>query len=86
MDLVSVLQSPTSRFNSSLILLISGFYEPIRRATNRLVGLDAMEQLPVTSVFAGAASGVIGGCLFNTLYRIPGLIASFKPFSETLCS
>ena len=56
------------------MLPISGFYEPIRRATNRLIGSNAMEQIPVTSVFAGAASGVIGGCLFNTLYRIPELI------------
>jgi len=42
-----------------------------------------MEQIPLTSIFAGAASGVIGGCLLDTLYRIPELISSFKPFSET---
>ena len=49
-----------------------GFYEPIRKATNRLVGSNAMEQIPITSVFAGAASGVIGGCLFDNyiIYHI----------------
>ena len=48
-------------------MLVPGFYEPIRKAANRLVGFGATEQNPVTSVFAGAASGVVGGCLFDTL-------------------
>ena len=64
---------------------IPGFYEPIRKATNRFVGLSATEQSPVTSVFAGAASGVVGGRLFNTLHHMPRLISflslscSWKP-------
>jgi hypothetical protein len=52
-----------------------GFYEPIRKAANRLVGFGATEQNPVTSVFAGAASGVVGGCLFDALDRTPQLIS-----------
>jgi hypothetical protein len=58
-----------------LMLLAPGFYEPIRKAANRLVGFGATEQNPVTSVFAGAASGVVGGCLFDTLDRTPRLIS-----------
>ena len=70
----------------SLCHLSPGFYEPIRRATNQLIGSNAKEQIPVTSVFAGAASGVVGGWAFDILYRVPKLISSFKPFLETLCS
>jgi solute carrier family 25 protein 34/35 len=71
---------------SFLMPSIPGFYEPIRRATNQLVGSDAKEQIPVTSVFAGAASGVVGGCAFDILYHVLELISSFKLFLETLCS
>jgi solute carrier family 25 protein 34/35 len=46
-----------------------GFYEPIRKTTNQLVGLDTMQQNPFTSVFAGAASGAVGGYFFDPLYR-----------------
>jgi hypothetical protein len=57
---------------------VPGFYEPFRRAVNRLVGLGATEQNPATSVFAGAASGVVGGCFFDTLDRTPKLITSLS--------
>lgn len=46
---------------------VSGFYEPIRKAANQFVGLNAMQQNPFTSVFAGAASGAVGGCFFDPL-------------------
>ncbi|KAJ8469400.1 hypothetical protein ONZ51_g9011 [Trametes cubensis] len=38
-----------------------GFYEPIRRQCNKLIGADPTDQIPFTSVFSGAASGIIGG-------------------------
>ncbi|KAI0283413.1 mitochondrial carrier [Russula aff. rugulosa BPL654] len=54
-------------YRNALDILLNGsrlgFYEPIRRATNRLVGSNAMEQIPVTSVFAGAASGAYSPAL-----------------------
>jgi hypothetical protein len=53
----------------SLFDLMSGFYEPIRKTANQVVGLNAMQQNPFTSVFAGAASGAVGGCFFDPLYR-----------------
>ena len=46
---------------------IPGFYEPIRKTANQFAGLNAKEQSPFTSIFAGAASGVIGGCFFRTV-------------------
>jgi len=56
-----------------------GLYEPIRRATNRLIGSSAMEQIPVTSVFAGAASGVIGAVLGNPLFLIKARMQAYSP-------
>ncbi|KAJ3981587.1 oxaloacetate carrier [Lentinula detonsa] len=40
---------------------IRRFYEPFRRGINGLVGWSAEEQIPITSVLAGASSGAIGG-------------------------
>lgn len=70
MGLGWVRQSPVFR-SSSLFGPVSGFYEPIRKTANQFVGLDTKEQSPFTSVFAGAASGAVGGCFFDTLYRAP---------------
>ncbi|KAI0274787.1 oxaloacetate carrier [Gloeopeniophorella convolvens] len=56
-----------------------GFYEPIRKATNRLVGMGPMEQNPVTSVFAGAASGAIGASLGNPLFLIKARMQAYSP-------
>jgi solute carrier family 25 protein 34/35 len=56
-----------------------GFYEPIRRATNQLVGSDAKEQIPVTSVFAGAASGVVGAILGNPMFLIKARMQAYSP-------
>ncbi|KAI0004194.1 oxaloacetate carrier [Russula compacta] len=56
-----------------------GFYEPIRKATNQLVGLGAKEQNPVTSVFAGAASGVVGAVLGNPLFLIKARMQAYSP-------
>ena len=65
MGVGSVLQSAISRLCSLLMPPVPGFYEPIRKATNQLVGSNAKEQIPVTSIFAGAASGAVGGCPFD---------------------
>lgn len=45
-----------------------GFYEPFRRNFNKFFGWDAQEQIPFTSVLAGAISGAVGGeriCVFS---------------------
>ena len=52
----SLMLPPTCPFDT-----YTGFYEPIRHNVNRLLGFSPTEQRPYTSVFAGAASGVIGG-------------------------
>ncbi|KAI0307942.1 oxaloacetate carrier [Multifurca ochricompacta] len=56
-----------------------GFYEPIRKATNHFVGLNAKEQNPVTSVFAGAASGAVGAILGNPLFLIKARMQAYSP-------
>jgi solute carrier family 25 protein 34/35 len=38
-----------------------GFYEPFRRNLNKFVGRPADDQIPITSVIAGASSGAVGG-------------------------
>jgi hypothetical protein len=62
---------------------VPGFYEPFRKAINQLVGLSTNEQNPVTSVVAGAASGAVGGCPFDTVsytgINHPSLSYSRKP-------
>lgn len=47
--------------------LLPGFYEPFRHTLNRAVGLQPSDQMPVTSVISGAASGAVGGmfCSLN---------------------
>lgn len=40
-----------------------GFYEPFRRTLNKFVGLAPTDQVPITSLVAGAASGAVGGKL-----------------------
>lgn len=56
-----------------------GFYEPIRKTTNQLVGLDTMQQNPFTSVFAGAASGAVGAILGNPLFMIKARMQAYSP-------
>lgn len=42
-----------------------GFYEPFRRTINHAFGWTAAEQIPVTSLVAGAASGAVGGVFYH---------------------
>jgi hypothetical protein len=39
----------------------TGFYEPFRLSLNRFVGFAPTDQVPVTSIIAGAISGAVGG-------------------------
>ena len=39
----------------------AGFYEPFRRNLNKFIGRPVDEQIPFTSVIAGASSGAVGG-------------------------
>lgn len=43
-----------------------GFYEPIRGFINRTAGYEAIDQIPVLSIAAGAASGAVGGMLYRS--------------------
>ncbi|KAJ8084517.1 Mitochondrial oxaloacetate carrier protein [Marasmius tenuissimus] len=38
-----------------------GFYEPFRHTINSMIGRPEAEQIPFTSVLAGASSGAVGG-------------------------
>ena len=41
--------------------LFAAFYEPFRRFTNKTVGYSSTDQVPWTSLVAGASSGAVGG-------------------------
>ncbi|EPQ60455.1 mitochondrial carrier [Gloeophyllum trabeum ATCC 11539] len=56
-----------------------GFYEPFRHSINRLFGRAPTEQIPVTSVMAGAASGAVGASLGNPLFLIKARMQAFSP-------
>ncbi|KAH9982618.1 oxaloacetate carrier [Lactifluus volemus] len=56
-----------------------GFYEPIRRSTNQLVGLSAEEQSAATSVCAGMASGAVGAVLGNPLFLVKARMQAYSP-------
>ncbi|KAF4612220.1 hypothetical protein D9613_004237 [Agrocybe pediades] len=56
-----------------------GFYEPFRRGLNRFIGREADEQIPVTSVIAGATSGAVGASLGNPLFLIKARMQAYSP-------
>jgi solute carrier family 25 protein 34/35 len=56
-----------------------GFYEPMRRAINKFVGRGPDEQIPWTSVLAGASSGAIGASLGNPLFLIKARMQAYSP-------
>jgi hypothetical protein len=47
-----------------------GFYEPLRRSSNTVLGINPEEQNAFTSVLAGASSGVIGSVMANPLFLV----------------
>ncbi|EKM61600.1 uncharacterized protein PHACADRAFT_204767 [Phanerochaete carnosa HHB-10118-sp] len=56
-----------------------GFYEPFRRTLNQMVGLKPSDQMPLTSVIAGAGSGAIGAVLGNPLFLIKARMQAYSP-------
>ncbi|KAJ3564546.1 hypothetical protein NP233_g8227 [Leucocoprinus birnbaumii] len=56
-----------------------GFYEPLRRRFNAFFGWDAQEQIPFTSVLAGAVSGAVGASLGNPLFLIKARMQAYSP-------
>ncbi|KAJ3895174.1 mitochondrial carrier domain-containing protein [Lentinula edodes] len=56
-----------------------GFYEPFRRGINELVGRSSEEQIPITSVLAGASSGAVGASLGNPLFLIKARMQAYSP-------
>ncbi|KAF5313189.1 hypothetical protein D9619_002625 [Psilocybe cf. subviscida] len=56
-----------------------GFYEPFRRTFNKFLGYDPNEQIPFTSVLAGATSGAVGASLGNPLFLIKARMQAYSP-------
>ncbi|KAJ3812379.1 mitochondrial carrier [Lentinula lateritia] len=56
-----------------------GFYEPFRRGINELVSRSPEEQIPITSVLAGASSGAVGASLGNPLFLIKARMQAYSP-------
>ncbi|KIM47528.1 hypothetical protein M413DRAFT_439195 [Hebeloma cylindrosporum] len=56
-----------------------GFYEPFRRGINKFIGRPADEQIPFTSVLAGASSGAVGASLGNPLFLIKARMQAYSP-------
>ncbi|KAF9270662.1 mitochondrial carrier [Marasmius fiardii PR-910] len=56
-----------------------GFYEPFRRNINLLIGRPVEDQIPFTSVLAGATSGAVGASLGNPLFLIKARMQAYSP-------
>ncbi|GLB35840.1 putative mitochondrial carrier (TC 2.A.29) family protein [Lyophyllum shimeji] len=56
-----------------------GFYEPFRRGINTLFGISPDEQVPYTSVIAGATSGAVGASLGSPLFLIKARMQAYSP-------
>ncbi|KAF8560093.1 mitochondrial carrier [Imleria badia] len=56
-----------------------GFYEPFRRTINRVIGRPVTDQIPLTSVAAGAASGAVGAAIGNPLFLIKARMQAYSP-------
>jgi len=56
-----------------------GFYEPFRRGINKFIGRPADEQIPLTSLLAGASSGAVGASLGNPLFLIKARMQAYSP-------
>ncbi|KAK0481761.1 mitochondrial carrier domain-containing protein [Armillaria novae-zelandiae] len=56
-----------------------GFYEPFRHAINDFIGRAPNEQIPITSVLAGATSGAVGASLGNPLFLIKARMQAYSP-------
>ncbi|KAI6153861.1 mitochondrial carrier [Pisolithus tinctorius] len=56
-----------------------GLYEPFRRTINRIIGRPVTDQIPLTSVTAGAVSGALGAALGNPLFLIKARMQAYSP-------
>ncbi|KAH7886061.1 mitochondrial carrier domain-containing protein [Phlebopus sp. FC_14] len=56
-----------------------GFYEPFRRSINRAISRPLTDQIPLTSLLAGAASGAVGASLGNPLFLIKARMQAYSP-------
>ncbi|KAF5323380.1 hypothetical protein D9611_005597 [Ephemerocybe angulata] len=56
-----------------------GFYEPFRHGINKMFGWSATDQIPLTSVLAGATSGAVGATLGNPLFLIKARMQAYSP-------
>ncbi|RPD82273.1 mitochondrial carrier [Lentinus tigrinus ALCF2SS1-7] len=56
-----------------------GFYEPIRTRVNTLVGANPADQIPLTSLFSGAVSGIIGASFGNPFFLIKARMQAYSP-------
>jgi len=56
-----------------------GFYEPLRHSVNRFVGFAPTDQVPITSIAAGAASGAVGAAFGNPLFLIKARMQAYSP-------
>ncbi|KAH7910458.1 mitochondrial carrier domain-containing protein [Hygrophoropsis aurantiaca] len=56
-----------------------GFYEPFRRTLNRLIDKSPTDQLPLTSLAAGAVSGAVGASIGNPLFLIKARMQAYSP-------
>ncbi|KDQ63237.1 hypothetical protein JAAARDRAFT_29258 [Jaapia argillacea MUCL 33604] len=56
-----------------------GFYEPFRRTLNSFIGRSPTDQLPATSIIAGAASGAVGASFGNPLFLIKARMQAYSP-------
>ncbi|KAF9015696.1 mitochondrial carrier domain-containing protein [Cyathus striatus] len=56
-----------------------GFYEPFRHNLNKFIGRSADQQIPLTSVIAGASSGAVGAAMGNPLFLIKARMQAYSP-------
>lgn len=55
------------------------FYEPFRVSINKAVGYSSLDQVPWTSVIAGASSGAVGAVLGNPMFLIKARMQAYSP-------
>ncbi|KAL6307334.1 oxaloacetate carrier [Sparassis latifolia] len=56
-----------------------GFYEPFRRAFNRLLGYDVSQQVALTSMGAGTGSAIVGSAVGNPLFLVKTRMQAYSP-------
>ncbi|KAG1771108.1 mitochondrial carrier domain-containing protein [Suillus placidus] len=54
-------------------------YDPFRRTLNRAFGWSSADQIPITSLVAGAASGAVGAIIGNPLFLVKARMQAYSP-------